>query len=244
MMKKIALLLFTALLAQPALALYKWVDEDGNVHYSDRMPPDQVTDQHSEIDESGAELRRVDRARTQEEIEAERSAAEAEAERKAEEKARAEAQARKDRILLDTFTTLRDIELLREDRLSAIESNIKLTQTYNEQIADKMARTEQKIERIEKAGNPVPDNLRKQLERSQRQLRENEAYIARQIKDRKALNEQFDRDVARFRELKDLPPEAAEEAAEEAKEEIEEQMESGEELVPAPADGQPVPAGE
>ena len=96
------------------------------------------------------------------------------------------------------------------------------------------------------AGNPVPENLRKQLERSQSQLRENEAYIARQIKDRKALNEQFDQDVARFRELKGLPPEAAEEAAEEAQEEVEEQTDSDESSEPAPADadGQSAPVGE
>ncbi|EDY87018.1 conserved hypothetical protein [gamma proteobacterium HTCC5015] len=205
-MKRVVLSCLLGLLSQPALALYKWVDEEGNVHYSDRLPPEQVSDQHTEIDQSGVQVRQVDRAKSQEEYAAEQAAAKAEAERKAKEKAVREAQERKDRILLDTFTTVRDIEMLREDRVSAIASNIKLTQTYNEQITEKLANTRQKIERLEKAGREVPENLIKQVERSENQLRENEAYIARQIKERKALEAQFKQDSARFRELKGLPP--------------------------------------
>ncbi len=33
--------------------LYKWVDENGKVTYSDQVPPDQITKEHEEINKDG-----------------------------------------------------------------------------------------------------------------------------------------------------------------------------------------------
>ena len=54
----------------PAAAkLYKWVDEDGNVFYSDQIPPEQSTKRHQILDERGVVRESVRRAKTPEEIE-------------------------------------------------------------------------------------------------------------------------------------------------------------------------------
>ena len=44
--------------------LYKWVDEDGKVHYSDKMPPDQIKREHQELNQHGVVKETVKRALT------------------------------------------------------------------------------------------------------------------------------------------------------------------------------------
>jgi len=51
------------MLTSPAIAkLYKWVDEDGNVFYSDQIPPDQSDKRHQLLDERGIVRKNVRRA--------------------------------------------------------------------------------------------------------------------------------------------------------------------------------------
>src|SRR5437868_14098297 len=51
-------------------ATYKWVDDKGIVHYSDKMPPDAVNGAHVELDRQGRQLTKVDRALTPEALRA------------------------------------------------------------------------------------------------------------------------------------------------------------------------------
>src|SRR5690349_11325983 len=49
-------------------ATYKWVDEKGLVHYSDKMPPDAVNGAHIELDKQGRQVKKVEQALTAEEV--------------------------------------------------------------------------------------------------------------------------------------------------------------------------------
>ena len=61
------LLLFLAI--QPASArLYKWVDEAGNVHYSDKLPPSAIRKAPRKTRQPGPGHRGTGRAKTPEEI--------------------------------------------------------------------------------------------------------------------------------------------------------------------------------
>src|ERR1043166_6113245 len=51
-------------------ATYKWIDDKGIVHYSDKMPPDAVNKAHVELDRQGRQVTKIDRAATPEEIRA------------------------------------------------------------------------------------------------------------------------------------------------------------------------------
>ena len=81
-----ALLATAALFCVPASnvagALYKWVDEDGNIRYSDQLPPSQSSKKHQKLNASGVVVTTREAAKSDEEL-----AADAEARRLAEEKA-------------------------------------------------------------------------------------------------------------------------------------------------------------
>ena len=54
-----------SLMAAPATAkLYRWVDENGRTHYTDKLPPNQSSRARIELNEQGMKVKKVERAKT------------------------------------------------------------------------------------------------------------------------------------------------------------------------------------
>lgn len=203
-------LIVSAVFAQPAVAakLYKWVDDKGTVHYSDKLPPEASRNAHEELNKRGQTTDKVSRAKSEQERLEEHAAIAAE-EEKRRRQAEIEAKQRiRDQILLDTFTTERDLVLTRDDRLSAVDSLINLTNSNNQRLKTQADETQAKVDAIASKGREVPENLTKQLENLNDQLAKNLEYIDAKQTERRGLVEQFDADLKRFRELKGIEPPA------------------------------------
>ncbi len=180
---------------------YRWVDEQGNVHYSDKLPPSAMQKEREILDESGRTVKSIGRVETQEEKDAKKQAgSEDAAEKKRLQEERAE-QARKDNILLQTFSTERDINLAREDRLTQIDSNISILEANTAKSKKKVETLEAQVAAIEKNKKEVPENVANNLAKAQKKVKDNEAHLARKKKEREVLIEKFDADLKRFREL-------------------------------------------
>ena len=54
------------------MQLYRWVDEQGNVNYTDKIPASQAEKGHVELSEDGMRVRTIPPAKTAEEIQRER----------------------------------------------------------------------------------------------------------------------------------------------------------------------------
>ena len=52
-------------------ALYKWVDENGQIRYSDRLPPTQVRRKHQQLNSQGVVLSTKEAAKSAEQLAAE-----------------------------------------------------------------------------------------------------------------------------------------------------------------------------
>lgn len=220
MVKRLHWILASLLVVSPAWAakLYKWTDEQGNVYYSDKLPPEVVEKEHQELNTQGLTTKSVNREKTEAEKmeeEAAKVAAETERKRKFEEEARIRA---RDEQLLNTFTTERDLLLARQDRIDAVDSIINLTLSNNTNLEKQAADTNKRIENLQKANKEIPENLTKQLANLEGQLTKNKGFIEIKREERKKLEQQFDADLKRYRELKGIVTETPEEqqAAEEA----------------------------
>lgn len=178
--------------------LYRWVDEEGNVHYSDRIPADASQQQRKVLDEQGRTLEERDpKAELRESEEEKAEKAREEAERKAREE-----KTRQDRVLLQTFTSVDEIKMLRDDRAQALESALGITREKLERLRATRDNQMARIKRLEEQGKPVPDDLAKQLSDTQASITDNESYIERREADKRALIEKFNADIERFKELK------------------------------------------
>jgi len=124
-MKKFLLLLAALAVSQPALAkMYKWVDEKGEVHYGDTVPPQYSNQGREELSKKGTVLKKTEGALTPEQ----RQAKEAEEAQKKAEQQKALEQKRRDKALLNTYTNEKEIDLTRDRNLRPLDMQIQSLQ--------------------------------------------------------------------------------------------------------------------
>ena len=190
--------MMSALITVSAQAgLYRWVDEYGAVHYGDKVPAKYLKQEHQELNEQGTTVKKHDRAMTAEE-KAEKNRQEAERKRLENEK---RAQALRDRVLTDTYTTERDLIAAKDARLDAIDSQLQLSKELIKNTEETVKKTAQLIETIKASGKMVPESTYAKLEREKLQLATQQGIQqGHQIK-RDEVIVQFDGYIERFREL-------------------------------------------
>ena len=177
--------------------LYRWFYEPGNVHYGDKVPARYLKKEHEELNEQGTMVKKHDRAMTAEER-AQKQREEAERKRLENER---RAQALRDRVLTDTYTTERDLVAARDARLDAIDSQLQLSKDIIESSAEKVKKTEQLIDNLKASGKMVPEATYAKLEREKLQLATQKGVQEGHRIKREEVIEQFDGYIERFREL-------------------------------------------
>jgi hypothetical protein len=189
--------------AQSQPRLYKYTDENGVTRYVDKIPPEHANRDRTVLNDQGVRVGSEEGEIT----EAERAAnAEREAAAEAARKAKAEV-ARHDRMLLETYLSVADIEDLRDRRLELLESQIKLTEVYLGNLRKKLIELQAEAGRY-KPYTPqpdapqIPENLARELSQTTASIAVYEQTLARTRADQDALRTSFDEDIARFRELR------------------------------------------
>ncbi len=178
--------------------LYKWVDENGQTHFGDRIPPKYQMKKHVELNEQGGVVKRYEAAETAEQR--------AERKRRERERKKAEFEARKqqqrDRVLLDTYTTERDLILARDSRLDAVDSQIRLAESIINDSTNNIKVLNKQIENIKASGLKVPADMFDRLENDRQQIAVHTRVVAKQRKRREEIARQFNGYIERFRTLK------------------------------------------
>ena len=189
----------TLLWAAPVDAgkLYKWTDENGKVHYTDTPPPESSSQERQVLNEQGMVTDTLERQKTAEEIAAEQAAADAV---RKEQEAR-EAQAARDRALLSTYTNVEQIEMARDGRLAAIESQINVVSSTISNLEERLAGLERQAAALQGNDKPVPERLQEQIEETREELLSNQRYLLRKEKEKEQTHEKFADDIERFRRL-------------------------------------------
>lgn len=201
---RLSLLLYLSLLlliSQPAIAkLYKWVDDEGKTHYTDKLPPEQAQKSRSELNKEGIEINKVDRAKSPEEIAQEK---ELERLRKKQEKL-IEKQKAEDRVLLRTFRSEDDIIMAMEGKLTAIDVMIGITKSNINQSKMQLADMQSRAANLERMGKKPSKKLVRDIANTRKQLKNNYASIISKEKDKERIKNKTDSDLKRFRELQKL----------------------------------------
>ncbi len=178
-------------------AFYRWVDEQGVVHYSDQLPPKYTRRRHELLDENGRKLKEFEAAKTRQQLLEERRRAA----REAEERRRREAQEAYDRALLATFSSVEEMDKLRDERLAILDMALHRARAMADKVRGKLNAARQRRERLKAAGRPISEQLRANIAELERQLRDYRDQIARNEQRRKELLAKSARDRARYLEL-------------------------------------------
>lgn len=188
-----------------AAKLYRWVDQEGNVHYTDKVPPEHARQARTQLNERGLEVEHTGAAKTEEEIQQERELKRLRAER---EKLLKEQQA-KDRVLLRTFRTEEDILLARDGKLAAVDVMIQIARSNILRSKNKLSDMQSNAASFERQGKKTPKKLIQNIETAKKQLQDGYNTIIRQEQKKNDISQKYEGHIARFRTLKNLNQDSA-----------------------------------
>jgi len=172
--------------------LYKWTDEKGQVHYTDKMPPEMVNRGNVEMSKQGITVNKTDPA-----IAADPQAKQAEEQRKRDLAREKEDAQRHDRAVLDSYTTEADIDLARNRALKTIASALESAQSYTAQLTKRRSTlVEKKVDPGDKAGQAAFD---RELARIDGDLARQNAFVTQKEREITSTNAKYDEDKQRWR---------------------------------------------
>ena len=203
-MKRTCLLLAT-LAATSAGAAYKCVDEKGKTHIGDTPPAACANVMMYEISRSGAVLRKIEPSLTPEQLQQKQvdDARKLEAERVAAE------QKRLDTALLQTFSSEKEFDVVRDRNIEPLNSRIKNAQERIVAVEKRMKEVDEEMEFYkagkksrDKKANEAPKPLLDEIERLKNEKATLQKGIASSEKEITDLRAKFDVDKKRWVALK------------------------------------------
>jgi hypothetical protein len=195
------------LLASPGFAtgpenngrvVYKWVDEQGVTHYGDHIPPEYSAQEQHVINSQGVEISRLEAQKTPEQLAAEDQ-----------KKAEAEQNRNRDRNLLTTYASVQEIERLRDQRVTLVTDQIKVTSQFLEVLNGRLQKlrdgsTHFKPYSSDPNAPAMPDQFAEDLVRVGNDIRTQQQNLREKHSEETAMSKQFESDIERFKELKGI----------------------------------------
>jgi Domain of unknown function (DUF4124) len=178
--------------------LYKWVDDQGQVHYGDHVPDEYANQEAHVFNKQGVEIDRVEAQKTPEQqaIEEQKNQV-------------AEESRRRDHNLLTTFGSVEEIERLRDQRLGLLADQIKEGSQYLEILHGRLEKMRTDVTRFrpysDKPNAPrMPDLMAEDLARIGADIHTQEDNLRQKRGAESDLRTQFTSDIARYKELKGI----------------------------------------
>ena len=177
-----------------------WTNKEGVRECGTTVPPEYAQQGHEELNDQGRIIGEKGRAKTKEEIAEEKRLAGIEQKKKeAEEEKR-----KKDKILLATYTKVEDIEKMRDDNISVIQSRITLTQTRIDKTQADLDKRIQSAANAERDGKKPNEALLKDIEILRKRIKNNQEFIAEREKEIESVKSTYNDDIERFKQLKNI----------------------------------------
>jgi hypothetical protein len=174
---------------------YRWTDEQGVVHYGDNIPPQYASQAHAALDSQGVEVGHGEAQKTPEQQAADARARDAVLKQK-----------QHDAFLLTTYTSVKDIEALRDVRVDQLRGQVAATAQYADSLRSRLSGLQSSALNFRPySARPdarnMPDDLAENLVRTVNELRQEDSALATKSVEESTLRAQFQADIERYREL-------------------------------------------
>lgn len=187
-----------------ASTIKKCKDADGRWHYGDNAAAACAQSKVIEMTGSG---------RTTKVLEPPPSAGDLEAFRKKREAAleaqhKAELQKQHDKVLLSTYSHEDDLIYARDRQVGALDNSINSGEQTLKSLRSVLGRLRQQAQDEEETQGKVSDETKRNLEQSEAQVKMHSDNLDKKKKEKEELRARFDKDLERYRQLKNPKPSA------------------------------------
>ena len=178
---------------------YRWLDDNNQMHFGDKIPPKYLIKEHDEMNEQGVVTRHRAAAKTAEEKAEERRIKREQKQVELIEKRKRQ----RDRVLLDTYTTERDLIVARDSRLEAVDAQIQLAGTIVKESSNKVDAMNLRVIAIQESNREVPLDLYELIKIEKEQVITQKKILESHKLRRGEISAQFNGYIERFHQLKD-----------------------------------------
>ncbi|HSM97585.1 MAG TPA: DUF4124 domain-containing protein [Gallionella sp.] len=192
----VALIVGLTLSFPVAAKLYKWVDDNGITHYGETIPPEYANKDRVELNKSGRVIK-SEEVNTPER----RLAREQEEAKKREEARAALEQQRRDKTLVNTYSSVQEIDLARRRSLQQVDARINVLNSYLKTSNDNLLSLQAEADNYTKANKKIPDSLHEDLQEAQARLAKLQQDMEKPRAEKAALEKRFEADKLRYMEL-------------------------------------------
>jgi hypothetical protein len=179
--------------------LYRWVDKDGKIHYAQALPPEAVNQARREFNaKTGTATGSVDRALTDEE----RAALAAAAKAAAEAAAIASEQKRLEDIMMASYETETDMRRAYGERIALLKLTLESTDISIKSLGENLTSILSQASDTELDNRRVLEDRALAIRELHAEKMKQQSLQANRRADLAALNDEFARMLARYRELR------------------------------------------
>ena len=179
-----------------AAGMYKWTDDQGNIHYSDQLPADAVNRGGVMMDKQGRQIKKMDATLTPAQIKAK----EAEDERQRLNAKALEEKSRRDTALMHSYTSEEEIDFARNRALQAVENQLKSAAGFVVELTRRQQAL--KKEKLDYGAKPVPATLDSELSGVDEELTRQDKVLAQRRAEIAAIHAKYESDKLRWREIR------------------------------------------
>jgi hypothetical protein len=175
---------------------YRWTDDQGVVHYGDSIPPQYAQKERSVLNSRGVEVRKLDAQKTPEQLAADARAQENTFKVK-----------QHDAFLMNTYTSVKDIEALRDLRLDQLHGQRVAAEQYVDSLHARLSSLQTRALNFKPysprpAAHRMPDDVAEDLVRTLNELRSQNNALVSKTEEETTLKAQFQADIERYQELR------------------------------------------
>lgn len=179
--------------------VYRWVDEEGNVHVSDRIPPEYSDRPKEVLNEHAVTVDHLEGRKTPAQI-----AAEARARELAMQK---ELQKRADLALLATYLSVDEIVMHRDRRIELFQAQARVTELYLRNLERRLTKLKRDASRYRPYSDDpdapqIDPELVADMKETQETIARHQQNLIRYREDEKQMVARFEGDITRFKALK------------------------------------------
>ena len=194
-------MLCSAAYAQNSQKLYRWVDNDGIVHFGDSIPAEYAEIERQVLNQHGVTVDVMRAKKTEEEILEEQRLEELRVER--------ELQKRADQALLATYLTVDEIEMHRDRRVELFQAQARVTELYLRNLQRRLDSLNDEAANFRPYSDdpdaPMIDpDLARDMSSTKDTIARHEENLKRFQQDETNIVARFDGDIDRFKALKGL----------------------------------------
>ena len=186
--------------------VYKWTDDEGNVHFSDSIPAEHAEKSKEVLNDHGVTVGELAGKKTAEQLEQERIEKELQVAQ--------ELQRRADQALLATYLSVDEIIMHRDRRVELFQAQSRVTELYLSNLDRRLQGLRKEASRYQPYSDdpnaPMIDpGLADELRTTEETISRHQQNLKKYESDERQIIERFEGDIARFKALKGIDERAA-----------------------------------